>query len=113
MIRKLLMITVAALLSFAPMEISAETAAGIRQMGREEQISSSYGSRKLIYQEKEARLYYGEGGIDILSGTDHFHLDTGFAVLNLEILEDYTGDGYPEFITWQKTPELSDQVIII
>ena len=56
MIRKLLMITVAALLSFAPMEISAETAAGIRQMGREEQISSSYGSRKLIYQEKEARL---------------------------------------------------------
>ncbi|MBR0137690.1 MAG: VCBS repeat-containing protein [Erysipelotrichaceae bacterium] len=114
MIRKLLMITVAVLLSFAPISAKAQTeTAAIRQMGQEEKIASSYASKTLIYGGSEARLYFGEGGIDILAGSDHYHLNTDFTVLNLEILDDFNNDGYPEFITWQKTPDLSDQVIII
>ena len=110
--KKLILLVLSAILTAAPLK-AQEKSMGMEKLGTSEQISSNYESLPITYEEKEGRLYYGEGGIDILLPDSHLHFDTDFKVLLLKVLSDVNNDSYPDFICCQDTPAQSDQVMII
>ena len=76
-------------------------------------IDNSGRSAELLYEGKNARVYYGSSGISIVSEDGVKHLDTNFAVKKLIVLPDANGDGYPEFLTYQNAPDYSAQVMTV
>ncbi|MBR0385551.1 MAG: VCBS repeat-containing protein, partial [Erysipelotrichaceae bacterium] len=72
------------------------------------------GSRvRITYEENDAYVYYGPDGINIIAGSDIHHLDTNFEVLKLSDIGDVDGDGYTDFLTYQKAPEYTAQLIAL
>jgi outer membrane protein assembly factor BamB len=76
-------------------------------------IDNAGRSVELLYEGENARVYYGNSGISIVSETGVKHLGTNFAVKKLAVLPDADGDGYPEFLTYQDAPDYSAQIMTL
>lgn len=77
------------------------------------QVDNSNESYKIVYEEVDSRVFYGENGIDIINEKGIKHFDTKFEVLKLAVIEDINSDGYPDFLTYQNSPENTDQIFVI
>lgn len=68
---------------------------------------------EITYEEEDAVVYYGSSGIDIIGKSKNMHLDTNFEVLKLISVGDLDGDGYVDFLSYQKAPSYSSQLITL
>lgn len=113
--KKILITILGVLLSIPLFSVNTVFALGksiqaINDMG---QISNN-GPRLVIpYGEDEGYVYYGASGINIIHGEQTARLETNFEVLKLISVSDINNDGYTDFLTYQKAPDFSGQLLVI
>ena len=85
----------------------------IQPISTETNIDNADRSARIRYEGEDARVYYGSGGIYIISGEKQVHLSTNFSVVKLEPVGDVNKDGYTDFFTFQDAPNYTEQLMTI
>ena len=97
-------------LGILPAKVSAKS---IEDIGDLTSITNN-GPRVLIeYEGQPAYVYYGSSGISISMAEETRMLETFFEVLKLEPVGDVNGDSYCDFLTYQKAPEFTEQLMLV
>lgn len=109
---KRLLILILGVMLLMPVNVLAE-GKSIQPFNSTSNISNNGLRIKITYEQKSAYVYYGSDGINIITDKGIKHLDTNFEVLKLVDTGDVDGDGYTDFLTYQKAPEYTYQVITV
>lgn len=85
----------------------------IEKLNNVGQIDNANESYEIVYNDLPSRVFYGENGIDIINSDGTKHLDTKFEVNKLIVVDDVNGDGCIDFLTYQNSPDNTDQMFVI
>ena len=95
MIRKIFAVMLCLTLLLPGFRVSA-LEKSIEELSEETGITNSESSFTIPYNESEARVYYGETGINLFTPEGNVYFPTNYGVLKLISVGDVDGDGYHE-----------------
>ncbi|MBQ1878029.1 MAG: hypothetical protein II161_04350, partial [Erysipelotrichaceae bacterium] len=85
----------------------------IQPVNEEGQIDNSEHSLAIQYENRDARVFYGSDGINIILDDDIVHFQTNFPVLKLITAGDVNKDGYVDFLSYQNSGEYAAQIMLL
>ena len=85
----------------------------IQPVNEEGQIDNSEHSLAIQYENRDARVFYGSDGINIILDDDIVHFQTNFPVLKLIAAGDVNKDGYVDFLSYQNSGEYAAQIMLL
>ena len=85
----------------------------IEELSEETGITNSESSFTIPYNDAEARVYYGETGINLFTPEGNVYIPTNYGVLKLISVGDVDGDGYHDFLSYQSVPAQVAQLLCL
>ncbi|MDO4377994.1 MAG: hypothetical protein Q4C64_02425 [Erysipelotrichia bacterium] len=111
--KRFLVIFLASLTFFNTLVTTNAKEKSIEKLNNVGQVDNANESYEIVYEEMTSRVFYGENGIDIINDNGIKHLDTKFEVVKMQVVNDINSDGYPDFLTYQNSPDNTDQMFVI
>lgn len=112
MIRKIFAVMLCLTLLLPGFRVSA-LEKSIEELSEETGITNSESSFTIPYNESEARVYYGETGINLFTPEGNVYFPTNYGVLKLISVGDVDGDGYHDFLSYQSVPAQVAQLLCL